>query len=326
MRHPDGGSGNWRHNPFEIAVFGPSGETRAALATAIFDRLSETREIAQLIDGGQRARGSNPVRLSGEWSGPVDSLFVKNQLLDAELVIYESAEWPDSPAVVVESERADLNPDDWIPIILEGLAGKTARVPVYGLLLAGGRSRRMQQDKAKLKIHAEPQLRHAYALLNEACDRAYVSTRPGQAGDELFGELPRIEDRIAGVGPLGGILSAQMEHPGAAWLVMACDLPFVTREVLRQIRAMRNPTRLATAFCSTKDALPEPLCAVYEPKSHVRLLNFLGMGVHCPREILMHSRTWLLDLSEPHALDNLNTPEDVAAARARVRAMEEFSA
>ncbi len=324
MSHPLE-AGHWRYNPYEIAIFGPAGEQRRALASAIFARLSETREIAQLIEGGQRARGSHPAMLNGGWSGPVDSVYVRNQLLDAEMVIYEAAEWPNAPVVVVDSGRDDLSPDDWIPIILEDLAGKTAQVPVYGLVLAGGRSRRMKQDKAALVIHAEPQLRHTYHLLEDACDRAFVSTRPGQANDSLFGSLPRIEDRIAEIGPLGGILSAQMEHPGVAWLILACDLPFVTRELLGHIRALRNPTRLATAFCSSRDALPEPLCAVYEPKSHVRLLNFLGMGVKCPRNILINSRTWLLDLPEQHALDNLNTPEELATARSRLLAREEFS-
>lgn len=323
MRHSPDGAASWRYNPFEISVFGPAGVKRTALATAIFERLSETRAVAQLINGGLRARGSDPAMLNGGWSGPLDSVFVKNQLLDAEIVMYESAEWSNSPVVVVDSERSGLNPDEWIPIILEDLASRSAQVPVYGLLLAGGRSRRMKQDKAALKVHAEPQLQYAYALLSEICERTYVSTRPGQDCDELFEELPRIEDRITGIGPLGGILSAQMEYPGAAWLVLACDLPFVTKDVLGHLKALRNPTRLATAFCSTRDALPEPLCAVFEPKSHLRLLNFLGMGVHCPRKILVNSRTWLLDLPEAHALDNLNTPADLAAARARLVAMED---
>jgi len=325
MSHLHEAPGSWRYNPFEIAVFGPAGEKRAELATAIFERLSETREIAQLTHRGQRARGSHPAMLNGEWSGPVDSVFVRNQLLDAEIVIYESAEWPDAPVVVVDSERSDLSPDEWIPIILEDLAGNTTQVPVYGLLLAGGHSRRMKQDKAGLRIHAQPQLRHAYGLLSDACDRAFISTRVNQGSNELIGELPTIEDRMTGIGPLAGILSAQMAHPGVAWLVLACDLPFVTRELLGHIKALRNPTRLATAFCSSRDALPEPLCAVYEPKSHVRLLNFLGMGVRCPRRILINSRTWLLDLPEQHALDNLNTPEDLEAAKARLVAREEFS-
>lgn len=315
-----------RCNPYEVTIFGPAGADRHALATAIFERLSKSREVAQLIDGGRRARGSGSANGSGEWSGPTESVFVKNQLLDADMVIYECTRRPNVPEVVVDSERPGLTPDDWIPIILKDIANKASRARVYGLLLAGGRSRRMRRDKAALRLHAQPQLHHAFALLSDTCDRAFISTRAGQENDKLFGDLPRVEDKITEIGPLGGIISAQMTHPQVAWLVLACDLPFVTAEVLAHLKSLRDPTRLATAFCSSRDGLPEPLCAIYEPKSHVRLLNFLAMGVRCPRKILLNSRTMLLELPDRDALANLNTPEDLDKARARLLSAEEFSA
>jgi molybdopterin-guanine dinucleotide biosynthesis protein A len=76
------------------------------------------------------------------------------------------------------------------------------------------------------------------------------------------------------------------------------------------LAAQRNPFKLATAYVSANDGFPEPLCAIYEPKSVFRLMQFLAFGYHCPRKVLINSDTWLLELAETCALDNVNTPAE----------------
>jgi molybdopterin-guanine dinucleotide biosynthesis protein A len=75
------------------------------------------------------------------------------------------------------------------------------------------------------------------------------------------------------------------------------------------IRA-RRPQRLATAFRSSHDGLPEPLCAIYEPASRKPLLDHVTSGKHCPRKFLIQSDVELLDEPNPRALDNVNTPQE----------------
>src|SRR5690606_27984865 len=130
------------------------------------------------------------------------------------------------------------------------------------------------------------------------CDDVYISVRAEQSGGGVYDQYPRLEDIFVGFGPLGGILSAQMAQPEAAWVVLACDLPNLAVNTIEQLITERNPFKLATAFVSERDGLPEPLCAIYEPKSLQRLLAFLALGYRCPRKVLINSDTQLLQLRD----------------------------
>ncbi|MBF9222902.1 NTP transferase domain-containing protein [Hymenobacter sp. BT662] len=187
-------------------------------------------------------------------------------------------------------------------------------VPVLrGLVLAGGRSERMLTDKGKLHYHGLDQRQHTAALLAEFCPDVRVSVRPDQAADLPAG-LTGLPDTFLGLGPLGGVLSAFQADPNAAWLVLACDLPFLTRDTLEHLVTNRQPARMATTFRSPWDEFPEPLVTIWEPRSYGQLLRLLSLGYSCPRKALINSDIELLSPPEPKELRNVNTPEERAAA------------
>lgn len=187
---------------------------------------------------------------------------------------------------------------------------------VYGLVLSGGASRRMQHDKALIDYHGEPQLRWTYRLLASLLPRVFVSVRAGQHDEPVRRELPQIVDSVENAGPAAGILSAQMLYPDVAWLVVACDLPKLDAATLRHLLQARDPRREATAFISSHDGLPEPLCTLWEPSSHAGLLARVQAGHSCPRKALIQGDTRLLQPHAADALDNINTPEELATVRA----------
>jgi molybdopterin-guanine dinucleotide biosynthesis protein A len=186
--------------------------------------------------------------------------------------------------------------------------------PLYGLVLTGGRSSRMGQDKAALRVGGRSQLEHAMALLAPHVARAFVSVRADQRADPLRAGFEQIEDTREDLGPIAGIIAAQERFPQSAWLVLACDLPLLDAATLDFLVRARAPGRLATAFRSSRDALPEPLCAVYEPASRAALAAYVARGRNCPRRFLMGADVQLIDEPNPRALDNANTPEEYAAA------------
>ena len=193
-------------------------------------------------------------------------------------------------------------------------------VPVLrGLVLAGGRSERMQADKGALHYHALDQRQHTAALLSEFCSDVRVSVRPDQAADLPAGLTP-LPDTFLNLGPLGGLLSAFQADPNAAWLVLACDLPFLTRATLEFLVAHRQAARAATALRSPWNEFPEPLVTIWEPRSYGQLLRFLGLGYACPRKALINSDIELLDAPVPDELRNVNTPEERAAAEQELTA------
>jgi len=186
--------------------------------------------------------------------------------------------------------------------------------PLFGLVLAGGASTRMRTDKAALQYHGQPQLQWAFELVAKFCAASFVSVRPDQRGDAARAGHPQIVDRQPGIGPIAGISAALLEHPKAAWLVLACDLPFLTEHTLEHLIAHRDASKIATAYRSAHDGLPEPLCAIWEPAAREPVLAYLATGKQCPRKFLINSDTKLLDLPESQALDNVNTVEEFAAA------------
>lgn len=190
---------------------------------------------------------------------------------------------------------------------------------LFGLVLAGGASTRMQRDKAALAYHGRPQLEWAYELLSEFCAATFVSVRPDQRDEATRAQYPQIVDRQPGTGPIAGIAAALQEHPKAAWLVVACDLPFLARETLQHLIANRDPHKVATAFRSAHDSLPEPLCAIWEPSAREAVQAHMQLGKQCPRKFLINSNALLLDLPDAQALDNVNTVEEFGAANAALQ-------
>ncbi|MFQ5983411.1 MAG: molybdenum cofactor guanylyltransferase [Woeseiaceae bacterium] len=182
---------------------------------------------------------------------------------------------------------------------------------IYGLVLTGGRSKRMGQDKALLRVDGETQLSRAVELLEAFVDRVFVSTRVDQQDEPERSKFQQIVDRYRELGPLAGILSAMEAHPQAGWLVLACDLPNVDELTIRYLLDRRSSDHPFTAYKSSHDGLPEPLCAYYAADAGPVIKAFVDDDVICPRKILMRSDTHLLDQPNPGALDNINTPEDL---------------
>jgi molybdopterin-guanine dinucleotide biosynthesis protein A len=186
--------------------------------------------------------------------------------------------------------------------------------PLYGLVLAGGRSTRMQRDKANLEYAGKPQLARAMELIAPLVVRAFVSVRPDQQHDPQRAAYDTITDLQPDLGPLAGIQAALRAHPAQAWLVLACDLPFLSVQTLQHLIARRAAARLASAYRSRFNGLPEPLCAIYEPASRGPLEAWIAQGQRCPRAWLSQADVELLDLPEARALDNVNTADEYAAA------------
>jgi molybdopterin-guanine dinucleotide biosynthesis protein A len=175
----------------------------------------------------------------------------------------------------------------------------------------------MQRDKAALLYEGQPQLARAMDLLRPLVARCFISVRADQQCDPLRSGYEAIADHLSDLGPIGGIHAALHSYPDKAWLVLACDLPFLDRGTLERLIGQRDPKRLATAYRSSLDGMPEPLCAIYEPAARTAMAQWIERGVRCPRKFLAQHDVRLLDLERARALDNINTPEEYAAAQAR---------
>lgn len=182
-----------------------------------------------------------------------------------------------------------------------------------GLLLAGGRSRRMGTDKANLVYRAdsEPQWKTAARLLRQVCGEVMISLRAEQYLKEWSdgcGQL--LPDPPLSKGPLTGMLNAT-KHASNGLLVLACDLPLLSVDILHGLISARGAAD-CIAYRSATDGLPEPLCALYERQFFDIWEAALKEDLRCPRKLLMQnaSSVYLIDLPRDNALDNANSVED----------------
>ena len=346
---------NYRYNPFEIAVCGPNAEVRStliALLTAHYERTHTVGQVMmrdpQMEPDTVEQMGASLIVGDGQhglmYPEYMDDYLGPRPLLDADLVLIETSSNSDVPKLVAvqdgplneayedviayvgtqEASSIDGNnvaycrldrSSEIIALVDAYIASSAAQVPLHGLILAGGLSTRMGQDKSALDYHGKPQVAHCHDILSQFCEHVFVSTRADQEAEGVHAGYNRIPDSFVGMGPIGGILSALRTDPSSAWLALACDLPFVTDATIDTLLQHRNPFKLATAFLSAHDGFPEPLCAIYEPKSVHRLMAFLARGYQCPRKVLINSDTQLIEAPRDGALDNVNEPHEYEAAR-----------
>ena len=190
--------------------------------------------------------------------------------------------------------------------------------PLYGLVLAGGKSKRMGRDKALLSFDGkQTQLERAVRLLNQVTDHAFVSLREEQKFP-LPDESIAVFDNFAETrGPLCGILSAMKEYPLADWLVLACDLPNLSYATLEKlITAYRSEDPQLTAYKNSNSGFPEPLCAIYPAGNDTELIQLSRkLDTFSPRKLLIEKGIRLVDQEAPNSLDNVNRAAEFEAAR-----------
>jgi len=182
-----------------------------------------------------------------------------------------------------------------------------AEVPALNaLILVGGKSQRMGRDKAQINYHGSAQKDHLYKLAKQFVTESYLSIRQDQ-------ESPikkTIKDAFVGLGPYGAILSAFKEQPDSAWLVIACDLPYVDEGAISYLISNRDPSKVATAFHNPETDFPDPLFTIWEPKAYLVMLQFLAQGYSCPRKVLINADVAEIQLGDKNWITNVNTPED----------------
>jgi len=181
--------------------------------------------------------------------------------------------------------------------------------PLNGLILNGGKSSRMGTSKGQLDYHGKEQKEFEADLLSNYCSETYysISKSTDKSSSEKY---PIIKDTFIGLGPYGGILSAFRHNPNAAWLSLACDLPFLDKASILQLVEARNPSKLATCFYNPETDFPEPLITIWEPRAYPVLLDFLSQGYSCPRKVLINSDIEMIIMDDPIKLKNANTPEE----------------
>ena len=189
---------------------------------------------------------------------------------------------------------------------------------IYGLVLSGGKSTRMGTDKGLIAYHGIPQRDYLYQLLENSCDKTFMSIRKEQEA-EISSTFNTIVDEDIFKGPFNGILSAHKKYPNVAWLILACDLPLIDENSLRELIEARKGSADATAFAQKENPLPEPLCAIWEPQALKAAVTYLEQGNgSCPRKFLINNNTHLIFPENAQILMNANSEVEYIEAMTKL--------
>jgi molybdopterin-guanine dinucleotide biosynthesis protein A len=181
--------------------------------------------------------------------------------------------------------------------------------PTAGLLLTGGRSRRLGVDKATLVLDGESLADRLARVLTAVCDEAW-EVGPGCS------TLPAVHEDPAGEGPLAAFVAGAAQLGGARPVVMlAVDLPFVDVALVEWLAAHPAPA----AVVPIVDDVPQTLCARYGIDALDAATRLLASGERSLRALArvidVHFATeaeWS-HVASPRTFADVDTPEDADA-------------
>ena len=184
---------------------------------------------------------------------------------------------------------------------------------IAAIVLAGGRSSRMGEDKALIKLGDRPLLYQICTLAQECATQVYVVTPWIEKYQAI---LPKncqlIPEKTRHQGPLRGF-AAGLQYVKQEWvLLLACDLPLLTASVVKQwCQSLPTVSSSAIAFLPSSNKGWEPLCGFYRRSCLPLLKTYLEGGGQSFQSWLSSHIVQELPISDRQILFNCNTPEDL---------------
>ncbi len=187
------------------------------------------------------------------------------------------------------------------------------------LILAGGQSSRMGENKALLIIDGKTMIEHVIGFAQSITDQVILVTNSPELYQSY--QLRQVADLRKDMGPLAGIEAGLTASTTEINFIVACDMPFVDPEVGRDILGQLGAHDIAVPLI---DGQRHPLFAAYRQSTLPILSKMLDRG---ERKILdffnLVDVHWLSDLTKERAglpiFYNMNTPEEYRQAKQKIR-------
>jgi molybdopterin-guanine dinucleotide biosynthesis protein A len=182
--------------------------------------------------------------------------------------------------------------------------------PVAGFVLVGGRSSRMGRDKAMMEFGESTLVEHVARLLNRVCGSVVLVGCPERYRAIPYPAIPDVRPEQ---GPLGGIQAALSASVREWNLIVACDMPAITLELLELLVDATRECAGDSIVAVSPDGRLQPLCAVYRRRCLGVVSGLLGRGVRRMSDAIPQLGAVLLPIRSAESFRNLNTLEDWSA-------------
>lgn len=191
---------------------------------------------------------------------------------------------------------------------------------VTGILLAGGKSRRMGEDKRFLHVGARSLLGRSLSVLCELFEQVRVVI--AQDSPMVEAEVPIIRDLVPDCGSLGGLYTGLQQATTEYVFLAACDMPFLNPDLIRYMISLKEEADIVIGQQGTR---VQPTHAVYsrrclpviEEMMHAHTMKIQRMMEHGSLRVRV-VRGDELNRVDPlgRSFLNVNTPSDLQTARA----------
>lgn len=200
-----------------------------------------------------------------------------------------------------------------------------------GIVLSGGESSRMGQNKGLVSLHGDPMASYVIDAMLELVDEIVISVARGQSSRyDDYAEIgfEVVEDRTTGIGPLEGILCSLRAARGDYVLVSPCDTPFLKPGVCKLLLSNADGRDGAAPVVNDKF---EPLHGAYKRTAATKAFDaVLSEGLRKPSAVYTRLDMAFVDEAKLRAVDpelesfwNLNTPEDLRLAEKKIHEASE---
>jgi molybdenum cofactor guanylyltransferase len=190
-------------------------------------------------------------------------------------------------------------------------------MPVSGLVLAGGRSRRLGMDKALLHIDGQWLLQRTVKTLQMICEDVWIIANNGERLSVLG--VPIVADSRPGTGVLGGIYTGLTCMSCECGVFVACDMPLLSLSLLQYMVSVAFGYDVVIPRVAGEI---EPLHALYNKSCLAPIEVALEKGELRPRAFFPAVRVRYVEQEEVEAFDpelrsiiNINTPQDLQRVR-----------
>jgi molybdopterin-guanine dinucleotide biosynthesis protein A len=187
------------------------------------------------------------------------------------------------------------------------------RAKPIGAILAGGQGLRIGGQKATVELQAKPLIAYPVEAIRQVLSRVAILAKSGTRLPSLSGVAVWIEPEIPRH-PLVGITQALALAGGRPVLVCACDMPFVSPDLIRRL-VKADPGR-APAVVACAGGVMNPLLGCYQPRALDVLARAVGPGAGPLSETIAGIGPVLLEVDEPEELFDVDTPDDLLLAAA----------
>jgi molybdopterin-guanine dinucleotide biosynthesis protein A len=184
-----------------------------------------------------------------------------------------------------------------------------------GVILAGGHSRRMGENKATMMFGGEPLLTRVARRLSPAVDDLLVIGPQSLAS--LAPHARVVEDALPAIGPLGGLHTALITTTSAHMFLVACDMPFIRPGLVRAMLAFAETRGDADVVALEANGRVQPLHAVYARGCLPAVERVLKASDHSLHALLAQLAVVVIEADTVRREDpddvsafNVNTPED----------------